>query len=277
MKKLSIFIILLSVSLVCIYIVFVSKNNVEQIPEEKSKIQLSVKTSWQIQLQGIFGKDRDSNLYIVDLFDVSTTTVHSLKSRGKVVICYFSAGTGEDWRTDYWKFKEKDMGKKLTDWPGERWLDTKSLHVREIMVSRLDIAKDKGCDGVDPDNIDAYSNDNGILLTADTQIKYNIFLSEEAHKRGLLIGLKNDVSQIKYLVSYFDFATNEQCFKFSECEGYSIFTSHNKPVFDIEYDTVYSNNIHGRRDDLCRLADTMNIRTIISSKELDGRFIYSCD
>jgi hypothetical protein len=33
------------------------------------------------------------------------------------------------------------------------------------MSSRLDMAQQKGCDGVDPDNIDAYGNENGLGLT----------------------------------------------------------------------------------------------------------------
>jgi hypothetical protein len=33
-------------------------------------------------------------------------------------------------------------------------------------------------------------------LTAADQLAYNKFLATEAHKRGLLIGLKNDVDQV---------------------------------------------------------------------------------
>ena len=54
----------------------------------------------------------------------------------------------------------------LAEWPDERWLDTRSGNVREIMRGRLQLARDKGCDGVEPDNVDGFDNNNGLGLTA---------------------------------------------------------------------------------------------------------------
>ncbi|KAK3172532.1 hypothetical protein OEA41_005854 [Lepraria neglecta] len=79
------------------------------------------------------------------------------------VICYFSAGSYENWRPD--TSKSTDLGKPLDGWPGEWWLQTNSANVRKIMLARLDQAVLKGCDGVNPDNIDAYDNNNGVSLT----------------------------------------------------------------------------------------------------------------
>lgn len=39
------------------------------------------------------------------------------------------------------------------------------------MLARLDRAQTLGCDGVDPDNVDAYNNDNGLNLTENDAIK----------------------------------------------------------------------------------------------------------
>lgn len=80
------------------------------------------------------------------------------------------------------------------------------------MTSRMKLAVQKGCDAVDPDNMDGYTNDNGFKLTAAQQLKYNKFIADLAHKHNLAVGLKNDLNQIKDLVSSFDFAVNEQCF-----------------------------------------------------------------
>jgi hypothetical protein len=33
------------------------------------------------------------------------------------------------------------------------------------MAARIQVAKDKGCDGVDPDNVNGYDNDNGLGFT----------------------------------------------------------------------------------------------------------------
>lgn len=72
------------------------------------------------------------------------------------MICYFSAGSYENWREDAEDFQPGDLGKELDGWPGEKWLKIGSENVREVMKRRVQMAKDKGCDGVDPDNVDGY-------------------------------------------------------------------------------------------------------------------------
>jgi hypothetical protein len=72
------------------------------------------------------------------------------------VICYFSAGSYEPGRPDSGDFKKEDMGAGLDGWPGEKWLKLSSENVRNIMKKRIDLAWKKGCDGVDPDNVDGY-------------------------------------------------------------------------------------------------------------------------
>ena len=75
----------------------------------------------------------------------------------------------------------------------------------------------------------------------------------------------------------FDFAVNEQCNEYSECGGYSAFTSKNKPVFNAEYASKYKNNTNGARDKLCAASKAANIRTLVLPLDLDGSFRYSCD
>ncbi len=58
------------------------------------------------------------------------------------------------------------------------------------MLRRLDLAVTKGCDGVEPDNMDGYANDSGFPLTAEDQLTFNRFIANEAHRRGLAVGLK---------------------------------------------------------------------------------------
>ena len=52
---------------------------------------------------------------------------------------------------------------------------------------------------MEPDNVDAYSNQTGRALSYDDQRRYNLFLAREAHERGLAIGLKNNLAQVKDL------------------------------------------------------------------------------
>jgi hypothetical protein len=98
----------------------------------------------------------DAPVWDIDLFDNPATTIETLKAAGKVIICYFSAGTAEDWREDYKSFAVSDLGKVLPEWPNERWLRTGSQDIRALMAKRIKLAADKGCDAIDPDNTDGY-------------------------------------------------------------------------------------------------------------------------
>ena len=62
------------------------------------------------------------------------------------------------------------------------------------------------------------------------------FLSEEAHNRGLALGLKNAADLASDLVDVTDFAIVEECHTYAECGRYKSFTSENKAVFSVEYD-----------------------------------------
>ena len=153
----------------------------------------------------------------------------------QVIICYFSAGSWENWRDDADDFPDAALGKTLEGWADERWLDVTNATVRDIMLDRLDYAVTLGCDGVEPDNMDGFQNANGVGLNATEQLEYNRFIADAAHARGLSVGLKNDLDQLEELVGWFDWALNEECHAYDECERYAVFTAANKAVFHVEY------------------------------------------
>lgn len=235
----------------------------------------SANDTWQLQLQGTINTGYDVAVYDIDLFDTPQATINALKAQGKRVVCYFSAGSSENWRPDFSKFKPADMGNALDGWAGERWLDTRSDNVRAIMQARMDLAKSKGCDGVDADNVDGYTNKPGLPLTAQTQLDYNRFLADAAHARGLAIGLKNAVAQLSDLAPSFDFAVNEQCFQYNECSGYSAFTVQGKPVFNVEYAAKWKDAT--KRPTLCAKAKALNLHTLVLPLALNDKFRYTCD
>jgi hypothetical protein len=92
----------------------------------------------------------DRQLHDIDLYDTPQQTIGDLKAVGRVVICYFSAGTWEDWRSDAAAYPTAALGAPLVDWPGERWLDIRRADGRALLSKRLDLAFSKGCNGVDP-------------------------------------------------------------------------------------------------------------------------------
>jgi hypothetical protein len=223
-----------------------------------------------------------ASIYDIDLFDNSAAQIAQLKQQGRKVVCYFSAGSSENWRPDFTSFLPTDMGNPLSGWPGENWLDIRSNNVRNIMLARMDMAVSKGCDGVDPDNVNGFSNNTGFSLTAQDQIDYNLFLASQSHSRGLAIGLKNDTAQISQLASSFEFAVNEQCHQFNTCATYLPFTSIGKPVLNVEYASVYVSNINGTftttpaYTTLCATAATEKLQTQVLPLLLDGTYRFSC-
>lgn len=191
--------------------------------------------SWQWQLVGTVDTSIDVAVYDIDLFDVPQETIDALHADGRVVICYFSAGSYEQWREDADQFPAAAIGDPLDGWPGEAWLDHRDPTIRTIMQARLDLAVTKDCDAVEPDNVDGYTNPTGFDLGAADQLDYNRFLAAEAHARGLSIGLKNDVDQVAELVDDFDWALNEECVSYRECGTKSPFIQQGKAVFHVEY------------------------------------------
>jgi hypothetical protein len=229
---------------------------------------LPIKAMWQIQYTGKIDSTLDVDIYNLDLFDTDSTTISQLHERGIFVMCYFSAGSFEDWRVDAGRFPLEVLGKNMEGWPGERWLDIRQIEsLKPIMESRLDLATQKGCDGVDPDNVNGYTNDTGFPLVYKDQIHFNVFLAEAAHQRGLKIGLKNDLEQIPDLLPYFDWELNEECFEFNDCQALQPFVQAGKPVFVIEYET--------KAEEFCPKANELNFNALQKNRGLDA-FRISC-
>lgn len=227
----------------------------------------SPKTSWQWQLSETIDTGVEAEVFDIDLFDAPQEVIDTLHGAGQTVICYFSAGSHEDWRPDADEFPPMAIGDPLDEWPGERWIDHRVPEIRTVMAARLDLAVTKGCDAVEPDNVDGYVNATGFDLSAADQLDYNRWLAEQAHVRGLSIGLKNDVDQISELVDDFDWALNEECMAYDECETAQPFIDAGKAVFHVEY---VDDPADGQplADEVCPTADALSFSTLIKTWDL---------
>jgi len=226
-----------------------------------------VNLRWQWQLSDMpVDLSLDVDMYDIDLFDNDASVITALHAQGRKVVCYMSVGSWEDWRPDAGRFPASVIGQDYEGWPGENWLDIRQIELlAPMMRARLDLCRDKGFDGIEPDNIDGYTNDTGFPLTYEDQIRYNLWLAEEAHARGLSIGLKNDPDQVADLLPYFDWALTEDCFAEGWCEDMMPFIQIGKPVFAAEYtDTGVS------IEQLCQEAKQLNFNLILKNRELDA-------
>ena len=218
--------------------------------------------AWQIQYTGSIDTSVNVPTFDLDGFDTAASTVTALRAAGRHGICYFSAGSWENWRPDAASYPSSILGNS-NGWPGEKWVDIRQISVlKPIIDSRLAMCASKGFEAVDPDNVDGYANSSGFPLTATDQLAFNRWMAAEAHSYGLSIGLKNDLDQVPDLVGSYDFAVNEQCNQYNECATLSPFISAGKAVLHIEY--------QGAPSQICPVSLSSGFSTLFKNLSLDA-------
>jgi hypothetical protein len=190
---------------------------------------------WQWQLTVPVDQTVDVPVYDIDLFDNPKSVVDELHARGRRVICYMDAGAWESYRPDAAAFPRSVIGTS-TGWENERWLDIRQIGIiGPIIAARMDLAKSKGCDAIEPDEDNGWENNPGFPITRDDSIRWNKWVADTAHAKGLSVGLKNSIGETAELEPYFDWDLNEQCFQFDECELLAPFRQAGKAVLQVEY------------------------------------------
>lgn len=222
--------------------------------------------TWQWQLADLpVDTNVDADVFDLDLFDTSPDVIRELHLKGRKVICYISVGSREDWRSDAEQFPTQMQGKEYEGWPGETWLDIRQIdRLAPIMRARLDLCKLAGFDAVEPDNIDIHDNETGFEISYDDQLVYARWLANEAHSRGLAIGIKNAPDMVADSVKFFDFAITEDAYEFGWIGEMLPFINSGKPIFAAEYSDTdvdfYS---------ACKWGKINNVSFILKNRELD--------
>ena len=207
---------------------------------------------------------QDGSCYTPNNYGVlNTAAVSALHALGDHVIGYIDAGTAETWRPDYPQYQSFNascggclFGKPVGGFRNEFWLnintnvsgtnpntgqvETAQQFILDELSARLAKAKTAGVDAIEFDNVDAYQNQTGLTISAATQEQFDAALANMAHSDGFTVGLKNDLGQANDLQPYFDFAINEQCWQYKECNfpapGLQAWpSSYGKAVFNVEY------------------------------------------
>ncbi len=231
----------------------------------------TVGLTWQWQIgDNDIDTSIEADVYDVDLY-VDQSIIDELHAKGHKVICYISVGSWENWRPDKDEFPPEVLGKDYEGWPGEKWLDIRQIDkLAPIMLARLDLCQKKRFDALEPDNMDIYTNDTGFPLTYDDQLKYALWLADEAHERGLAIGVKNAPDQVKDLVEHFDFAITEDAFYYHWAEDMLPFIETGKPVFAAEY-----TDLGGNFESYCQKSKKLEFSTILKNRGLDA-WVQTC-
>lgn len=224
----------------------------------------AVGASWQWQLDTPVDTTVSAAVFDIDLFDNDASVVAALHAKGRKVICYVNVGAWESWRADQAQFPAAVIGKAYPGWAGEKFLDIRRIDLlTPILRARLDACRNKGFDGLEPDNVDTYQADTGFPLTAQDQRTYDAWLVAEAHARGLSIGLKNDGDQAAQLASLFDWALTEDCWADAWCDQMKPFVAAGKAVFMAEY-----TDRGATLAKLCPTAKSLSFSAILKARDL---------
>ena len=226
---------------------------------ENMYTKLTPNTAWQWQLNDalepgdedvLLSESNAKKMIDIDMENNSAATIQRLKQKGVVVVCYLEVGAWEDYRQDAKDFPEHVKGAPLDPpYESERYLDIRNATVQKLIAQRLEVAQEKGCQGVEPDIDDAYFEDfqgdfsasstvTGFPITYGDQLNFVTHLSRQAHRLGMSFGLKNGANQrfVHDLLPHIDWVLNEQCNETNTCAVYDQVIAAGKPVFQVEYD-----------------------------------------
>jgi hypothetical protein len=218
---------------------------------------------WQYQLQGAVDRSNPARVFDVDGASTPQATVRALQHDGRYVVCYFSAGTYERFRSDSRRLPASVRGRPVGGFPDERWLDIRRLGaIAPVLRARMQTCARKGFDAVEPDNVDGYQNRTGFPLRRSDALRFTRWLARTAHGLGLAVGLKNSAGLVSSLAGRFDFAVVEQCLQYDECDRYVPFVRRGKPVYEVEYE--------GAPQTICPAARRLGFNTILKTVDLDA-------
>jgi uncharacterized protein (TIGR01370 family) len=234
---------------------------------------VEIGSSWDIQFVEPFVLDRPVTMIVLDPDNHGAEEVSAMKSKGTLVLCYVSVGTVEDWRADLADFPPEVIGAALPDWEGERYLDIRRQDILlPIMAKRFEACLEAGYDGIDPDNIDVFSNESDFDLSATDAVAYLAALADLAHEMDLIIGQKNAPELSGALADTLDFVVTESCWQYKFCDAFKDYTAAGKPIYAIEYTDAQPDFAAA-----CAEARAQGISMILKDRELSGAVYESCN
>ena len=182
-------------------------------------------------------------------------------------------------------FHQDIIGEQYEDLVDEKWVDYANIDaLAPIMRARLDKCKSKGFHAVEIDNVDAHNYESrdaqgnvtnigtNFNMTLDESIAYVRWLTNEAHSRGLGIGLKNAEEMVPDVVDEVDWMLVEDCYFDSWCQAATAFIDADKPVFMAEYDDLVPDFAPA-----CELAKSLGFSAIWRDPGLANRLYLACE
>ena len=218
--------------------------------------------NWDIQITAPFDFTTPRAMMIVELFssvpaattlsygDGSTVAVPAganasaiatLAAAGAVVICRVGLGGAREGDPDYAKFPPAALSAMtLQDDPTAHFLDfAQRATWEDIAFERIDLAKQSGCDGIEPYLSDHEALDLGFTPDLELQRSWYTAVASAIHARTLSAGMRNGVTigLIDSQVGNYDWLLVERCGENGDCELVKPFRDARKATFALDYTT----------------------------------------
>ena len=205
--------------------------------------------------------------------DENVAAVNAVHAAGGKALCYVSAGTDEPFRPDHQAFLDFDAGcggcllgepvagfaEEVAEHQDRRGQRTFILGrawskaprpVRERRVRRGRFRQRRGL-----------PQPHGLPISESSQLLFNTALREpRAHERAAGRAQERPRAQVEELLPYFDFAVDEQCQQYDECETLDPFVAAGKAVFQVEYQVAAGTT--------CPAANAANRNAFLKSVDL---------
>ena len=219
----------------------------------------------------------NSKVIDLDVLDTQKEIITKLKSEWKTVIWYINVWAIENYRDDYNDFPKNVVWKTYPGWEDEKFLDVRNYEkFQKLLLNRLDIAKEKWFDGIEPDNMDTYDtfSETWFKIYQWDMEKYLIWLNSEVNKRWMFLIQKNAPELSKRMEKYFDWALLEWAFYNSFSEKFSNYIKSWKTVFNVEY----KDNTTKKEflEKICPKSKEIWFTSILKNRDLD-KYILTCD
>jgi hypothetical protein len=230
--------------------------------------------NWDIQLSGTIDVSMPRLMYDLDLWalvpsptmidygdgapitvpaGVLAGTIAQLHARTPraIVICHVETGALESSRPDAKKFPSGVTGDAVPGLATGRFLDvsaTGRAKWASIMFKRFDLARQIGCDGLEPAHNDVASYISGLTISPEDSYSWYAEVARQGHLRELSTGMKDgDLlgGQLDASEDKFDWLMIERCGEFQTCDAVMPFLTVHKAVFAIDYNRDVDGAVQG--------------------------------
>ncbi len=231
---------------------------------------------WILSIDNYENINFKSQIIDLDVLDTPKKVIDILHKDLNIVIWYINVWAIENYRDDYKDFSDEIVWRVYPWWEDEKFLDIKNYDkFKYLILNRLDIAKEKWFDWIEPDNMDTFDNqeETWFKITKEDEINYIKWLNKEVKKRWMFLIQKNAPELSNSLDDILDWVLIEWAFYNNIFKYYLNYIKKWKIVLNVEY-TDNTNKDYFLQY-VCKKSNELWFISILKNRDLDD-FILEC-